>query len=66
VPLLTDDQLKAVNCLKAGSILVDPRYLYPRETAEERLKENCRKCWHLREYFPAWVTAYVEKWAKRE
>lgn len=64
--MLTDDQVKARNCLASGSWLVDPKYLYPREQAEEKLKARCRECWHLREFWPQWVKDYADKWAKEK
>lgn len=61
--ILSEDQVKARNCLKVGDILVDPKYLHPREVAESKLKERCRVCWSLREWFPDWVQAYVKRWS---
>lgn len=61
--LLSDDEVKARNCLASGSYLVDPKYLHPQAVAEEKLKERCRACWTLREFFPPWVKAYVTRWA---
>jgi hypothetical protein len=66
MPYLSDDELKARSCLKVGDILVDPKYLHPRETAEQKLKDRCRACWKLREFFPSWVHAYIERWAKEK
>jgi hypothetical protein len=62
--MLNDDQVKARTCLATGSWLIDPKYQHPPAVYEEKLKERCRVCWKLREFFPEWVTAYMTKWAK--
>lgn len=59
-------QEEARRCLAAGSFLIDPRYQYPREKYEEMLKQNCRKCWALREWWPNWVRVYADRWAKEK
>jgi hypothetical protein len=62
MPLLTDKQIEARNCLAVGSHLTDPKYLFPQAVALERFKERCRLCWHLRDYWPDWAKVYAAKW----
>lgn len=60
--VLSEDHLKARACLAAGSFLIDPRYQFPQQKYEDQLRERCRICWKLREFFPSWVHTYIEQW----
>jgi hypothetical protein len=54
---------EARDCLREGSLLIDPRYLFPVAVYEEKLKKRCKECWHLREHFPGWVNEYIKRWS---
>jgi len=61
--MLSDDELKAVNCLRSGSWLINPKYQFPQAAHEAKLKERCKACWAMRAHFPKWVLeGYVNKW----
>jgi hypothetical protein len=62
MPLLTEKQLEAIKCLAVGTVLVNPKYLYPQDVAMERFKERCRVCKDLLEHFPEWAKELVAKW----
>jgi hypothetical protein len=47
-----------------GQILVNPKYLPAESNPEQKLKERCRACYAMREFWPQWVKDYAAKWAK--
>ncbi len=51
-------------CLADGGKLSDPKYNQFPQAAEARLKDDCRRCWQLRKWFPEWVQQYIERWKK--
>lgn len=66
IRMISDEEIKARDCLRSGSYLLDPKYMPAEAKGEEKLRERCKACWEMRAYFPSWVTAYIEKWKKEK
>jgi hypothetical protein len=63
---MTEAEQRTRLMLAVNGVLMDPKYNpHPIEYAT-RLKENCRKFYHLRADFPVFILDLMKEWSKKE